>query len=199
MDEEEATATSTSSNASSEGSMGTASSRLSSGIDSVSDQKLSSNWNSSASEKEVVKLSSLGNASELPVLPCSCSVMDDSVTNDEAADRSGDAGAAVVGAGTTTPSASAVAFLAPPPPRFAAVAGLCFLPTPAVGVVPCCCCSCLAGSTRFLRCVCETFLISLSVRPGSLVVMADHLSSSEERAEEREVRAAAAANPSVVG
>jgi hypothetical protein len=107
-----------------------------------------------------VKLSSLGNVGELPVLPCSCSVMDDSVTDDEAADRSGDAGAAVPGAGTTT----AVAFLAPPPPRFAATAGLCFLPTPAAGFVSCCCCSCLVGSRRFLRCVCQTFLISLSAR-----------------------------------
>jgi hypothetical protein len=82
----------------------------------------------------------------------------------------------------------------------------------------------LVGSRRFLRCVCQTFLISLSVRPGSLAAMADHLAiqkrereQKRERREqqlrqtlasaaaavaernEREARAAAAANPSVGG
>jgi hypothetical protein len=135
-------------------------SKLSSGIDSVSDQKLSSNWNSSASGADEVKLSSLGNKDELPVLPCS--VTDDSVTDDEA-DRSGDdTGAAA--------AASLAAFLARL--RFAGAAGLRFLPPPpAAGASSCS----VVGSSRFLRCVCQTFLISLSVLPGSLAAIADHL------------------------
>ena len=144
----------------SQGSMGT--SKLSSGIDSVSDQKLSSNWNSSASGDEV-KLSSLGNPGELPVLPCS--VTDDSVTDDDA-DRSGDTGAA------------AGALLAPP--RFAA-AGLRFLPLPPAGA-SCAASSPLVASSRFFRFVCQTFLISLSVRPGSLAAIADHLRPKQFRA-----------------
>jgi hypothetical protein len=125
--------------------MGT--SKLSSGIDSVSDQKLSSNWNSSASGQDEVKLSSLGNPGELPVLPCS--VTDDSVTDDDA-DRSGDTGAAAA-AGR---AAAAGALLAPP--RFVAgpAAGLRFLPPPPAGAS---CASSLVGSSRFLR-------ISLSTR-----------------------------------
>ena len=146
----------------SQGSMGT--SKLSSGIDSVSDQKLSSNWNSSASGDEV-KLSSLGNPGELPVLPCS--VTDDSVTDDDA-DRSGDTGAA----------AAAGALLAPP--RFAA-AGLRFLPLPPAGA-SCDASSPLVASSRFFRFVCQTFLISLSVRPGSLAAIADHLRPKQFRA-----------------
>ena len=146
----------------SQGSMGT--SKLSSGIDSVSDQKLSSNWNSSASGDEV-KLSSLGNPGELPVLPCS--VTDDSVTDDDA-DRSGDTGAA----------AAAGALLAPP--RFAA-AGLRFLPLPPAGA-SCAASSPLVASSRFFRFVCQTFLISLSVRPGSLAAIADHLRPKQFRA-----------------
>jgi hypothetical protein len=145
--------------------MGT-SSKLSSGMDSVSDQNVSSNWNSSAASEDEVKLSSLGNPGELvPVFPCSCSV--DSVTDDEAADRSGDAGAVVAGA-----TAAVVVFLAP-----ARLGLLRFLAAPPPACAPCCSCSsCLVvGSSRFLRCVCQTFLISLSVRPGSLAAMADHL------------------------
>jgi len=148
----------------SQGSMGT--SKLSSGIDSVSDQKLSSNWNSSASGDEV-QLSSLGNPGELPVLPCS--VTDDSVTDDDA-DRSGDTGAAA--------AAAAGAFLAPP--RFAA-AGLRFLPLPPAGA-SCAASSPLVASSRFFRFVCQTFLISLSVRPGSLAAIADHLRPKQFRA-----------------
>ena len=147
----------------SQGSMGT--SKLSSGIDSVSDQKLSSNWNSSASGDEV-KLSSLGNPGELPVLPCS--VTDDSVTDDDA-DRSGDTGAAAAAGG---------ALLAPP--RFAA-AGLRFLPLPPAGA-SCAASSPLVASSRFFRFVCQTFLISLSVRPGSLAAIADHLRPKQFRA-----------------
>ena len=147
----------------SQGSMGT--SKLSSGIDSVSDQKLSSNRNCSSASGHEVKLSSLGNPGELPVLPCS--VTDDSVTDDDA-DRSGDTGAA----------AAAGALLAPP--RFAA-AGLRFLPLPPAGA-SCAASSPLVASSRFFRFVCQTFLISLSVRPGSLAAIADHLRPKQFRA-----------------
>jgi hypothetical protein len=137
-------------------------SKLSSGIDSVSDQKVSSIRNS----PEEVKLSSLANSSELPVLPPGWVIDEESVTDDET-DRSGDTGAAATGTSSGT-------FLAPP--RFGAAAAFCFflLAAAAAGAWSC---LCLVGSSRFLRCVCQTFLISLSVLPGSLAAMADHLRS----------------------
>lgn len=121
---------------------------LSTAIARVSDQKLSSIWNSCESE------------AELPVFSNDEAMQSLSVEDDVDRDCSGETGTEETGPCCCCWS---VVF----------TEATCFLALRLAGApvaVPC-----VFPSSLFLMCVCQTFLISLSVLPGSLAAIADHL------------------------